>query len=267
MAHGVGRKVAKTIGVPSDLSKWKPADFVKGIGTGLTAGLGGAMLAPALGGLGGIGAGLGKVGGLLGKAGGFLAKNPKMLGALGGLFGGGGGGGMPAAATQGYGGFENSEFYKNLMEQQQNQLKMQQDYMDPNSAYNQLQKGEMMDTIAMNNQLQNRNLAKGGIDPSGGIGLQMNQDAFNKGANQFASMIGNRTPQGFQMGQQNYQNQLGLFESDMNRLNANQDLQSSQAMMNAFNRQQNATNWGDVAAQVMPGLLDIFKPRNEGETP
>ena len=61
------------------------------------------------------------------------------------------------------------------------------------------------------------------------------------------------------MGQQNYQNQLGLFESDMNRLNANQDLQSSQAMMDAFNRQQNATNWGDVASQVMPGLLDIFK--------
>jgi hypothetical protein len=201
-------------------------------------------------GAGGMGL-LSQVGGLKGLGGLAKTLGPKGLTGLLGMFGGGGGGGNPTAAYQS---FEDNPFFQQLMDQQQNQLKMQQDYMNPNSAYNQLQKGEMMDTIAMNNQLQNRNLAKGGIDPSGGIGLQMNQDALNKGANQFMSNVGNRTSQGFNMGQQNYGNMQGMFENEQNRMNANMDLQSMQSMMNQINNQGNYSNMMDS----LPGLLNLF---------
>ena len=260
MAHKVGRKVAKAVGVPSDLTKWKPMDFAKGIGLGL----GGGALLSGMGGMSGITGLLGKGAGLLKSGVGYLAKNPKMLGMLGGILGGGGGGGGGVGGGGGaggatpYGSFEGNPYFQSLMDQQNKMQQMQTDYMDPNSTYNQTQKGEMMDQIGFGNQLQNRNLAASGIDPSSGIGLQHSADAFNKGSDQFLSNINKRMPTAFNMANMNLSNQSNLFENEQNRMNANTDLMSSQAMMNAFNQQQNQTNWGEVAGQVLPGLMGMF---------
>ena len=236
------------------MSLWKKLKGLKlsNIGTGknlkqlkkLNFGDVAKMGAMGLGGMGLLGAG--PLSGIMSKMG---AKG--LTGLLGMFGGGGGGGGLPTAA---YEGFEDNPFFQQLMDQQKSQLKMQQDYLDPNSAYNQLQKGEMMDQIAMSNQLSNRNLARGGIDPSGGIGLQMNQDALNKGTNQYMSNIMGRTPQAFQMGQSTYGNQLGMFENEQNRRNANQDLMAMQGMMNQMNSQNQFSN----VMEGFPGLLSLF---------
>ena len=243
-----GGKALKAVGLPSDMTKWKPMDFGK---AGLY-GLGGAGLlgmGPMAGYLS-AGGGAGGLGSLwhspistlkgLGQAGWDKVGGLKGLGQIGGLLGmSGGGGGLPQHSV---GGTEEWGNYENAIGDYSNWIN---NLNNPYSDVNKANMNRHMDSIAFGGQMANRGYTAGGIDPS--IANQNMNANINRGTDSFMQSI---LARGDMKGQH-------LSNMINHRLRPAETMEQQNVYNANMQASQNAQNQGNNM-QLLTGLLDYF---------
>ena len=245
-----GGKALKAVGLPSDMTKWKPMDFGK---AGLY-GLGGAGLM-GMGPLGGylgmnsLGSAVGQ-GSLwhspmatlktLGKAGWDKIGGLKGLGQIGGLLGmRGGGGGLPEHSV---GGTDEWGNYKGAIGDYSNWIN---NLNNPYSDANKVNMNRHMDSIAFGSQMANRGYSAGGIDPA--IANQNINANINRGTDAFMQSI---LARGDNQGQ-HYSNLIS------HRLKPAETMEQQKIYNANLEASQRAQNRGNNM-QMITGLLDYF---------